>query len=51
MSANAFVIVELGLVLGGVLLFGIWQLRTTARDQKATRERDAAAARASERTE
>lgn len=41
MDVSYYGLIELVLVLGGVLAFGIWQLRSTARDQAATREREA----------
>jgi type II secretory pathway pseudopilin PulG len=44
------VLIELVLVFGGVLLFGVWQLRSVKRDQEKTRAeraaREAAAAAA-----
>ena len=40
MDGATFMLVEGLLVLGGVLAFGIWQLRATARDQAATRARE-----------
>jgi type II secretory pathway pseudopilin PulG len=36
------VLIELVLVFGGVLLFGVWQLRSVKRDQEKTRAERAA---------
>lgn len=41
MDAAWYGLIELVLVMGGVLAFAVWQLRSTARDQAATREREA----------
>ena len=35
-------LIEILLTLGGVLAFGVWQLRSVARDQAATRAQNAA---------
>ena len=41
-DASYYGLIEIVLTLGGVLAFGIWQLRSTARDQAATRAREGA---------
>jgi hypothetical protein len=45
MDAGLGKLVELLLVVGGVLAFGIWQLRSVGRDRRARLEREAAEAR------
>jgi hypothetical protein len=42
MDAGLGKLVELLLVVGGVLAFGIWQLRSVGRDRRARLEREAA---------
>lgn len=39
MDARWYGLIELVLVMGGVLAFAVWQLRSTARDQAATLRR------------
>ena len=51
MDARYYGLVEIVLTLGGVLAFGIWQLRSTARDQAATRAREVAERRGTHREE
>lgn len=46
MSASSMALVELLLAAGGVFAFGIWQLRSLARDRTITNERERAASAA-----
>ena len=49
MDPRYYGLIELVLVMGGVLAFAVWQLRSTARDQAATRAREAAEREKAER--
>jgi len=49
MDAGLVKLLELLLLVGALLAFGIWQLRSVDRDRRARLEREAAEARAREK--